>query len=252
MGQAWDPEIYARHARFVPELGAPVVELLDPKPGERILDLGCGDGVLTKRLLELGCDVLGVDASPSMVAAARSRGVPALQMDGHTLAFEKEFDAVFSNAALHWMTRPGEVIAGVWRALKPGGRFVGEFGGHGNVGTVVAALRAELAARGLSFDDLNPWYFPTAEEYKARLDAAGFTVRVAVLIPRPTPLETDLQGWLVTFGRRFLDAIAPDERERFCRAVEERCRPVLQQPDGRWVVDYVRLRFAAEKNIGAH
>lgn len=247
MGQAWDPQAYARHARFVPELGAPVLALLDPKPGERILDLGCGDGVLTRRLLDMGCDVLGVDASPSMVAAAQSRGVPAVLMDGHTLAFDQEFDAVFSNAALHWMNRPDQVIAGVWRALKPGGRFVGEFGGHGNVETVVAALRAELAERGLSFEDLNPWYFPTAEEYRARLEGAGFKVRVAELIPRPTPLETDLAGWLITFGQRFLDAIAPAERDAFCRAVAERCQPVLQQPDGRWVVDYVRLRFAAEK-----
>jgi len=127
VGQAWGPASYERHAHFVPELGEPVVELLAPKPGERVLDLGCGDGALTARLKERGCDVLGVDASPEMVAAARRRGVPAVEMDGHALAFHEEFDAVFSNAALHWMTRPGDVIAGVWRALKPGGRWVVDY-----------------------------------------------------------------------------------------------------------------------------
>ncbi|HLT59433.1 MAG TPA: methyltransferase domain-containing protein [Limnochordales bacterium] len=251
MGQAWDPAGYARHAAFVPQLGAGVVELLAPRPGERILDLGCGDGALTVRLMALGCDVVGVDASPAMVAAARQRGVPAMEMDGHSLSFVEEFDAVFSNAALHWMTRPDAVIAGVWRALKPGGRFVGELGGHGNVGSVIAALKPELAARGLSFEALNPWYFPTAEEYRARLEAAGFKVRVVQLIPRPTPLPTDLRGWLHTFAQRFLEAVPPEERDAFLRAVEERCRPVLQGADGRWQLDYVRLRFAAEKPKGA-
>lgn len=247
MGQAWDPADYARHAHFVPQLGVPVVELLAPRPGERILDLGCGDGALTARLMDMGCDVVGVDASPAMVAAARERGVRALEMDGHALTFYEEFDAVFSNAALHWMKRPDEVIAGVWRALKPGGRFVGEMGGHGNVGAVVAALKGELAARGLDFDALNPWYFPSPEEYRTRLEQAGFTVKRAQLIPRPTPLPTDLTGWLSTFAQRFLEAVAPAERDAFCRAVAERCRPALQDGDGRWTVDYVRLRFAAVK-----
>lgn len=247
MGQTWDPAVYEQHAPFVPRLGVPVVELLAPRPGERILDLGCGDGMLTALLVEMGCDVLGVDASPEMVEAARSRGVPARVMDGHALTFQEEFDAVFSNAALHWMTKPDEVIAGVWRALKPGGRFVGEMGGHGNVQTIAAALRAELAARGLSFDALNPWYFPTDAEYRQRLEAAGFVVHTAMLIPRPTPLPTGLTGWLETFAQRFLEAVPRAEREAFCRAVEDRCRPVLQDSEGRWTADYVRLRFSAEK-----
>ncbi len=131
--QTWDPERYARNARFVSDLGMPVVHLLAPRPGERILDLGCGDGVLAAKLTAMGCEVVGVDASEMQVAAARKLGVDARVMAGEALPFREEFDAVFSNAALHWMLRPDEVIAGVWRALRRGGRFVAEMGGHGSV-----------------------------------------------------------------------------------------------------------------------
>src|SRR5881296_2393864 len=138
--QTWDPERYARHARFVSELGAPVVELLAPQPGERILDLGCGDGALTAKLAALGCAVVGVDASAPQVDAAKTLGVDARVLDGEHLAFEGEFDAVFSNAALHWMKRADVVIAGVWRALRPGGRFVAECGGRGCIATIETAM----------------------------------------------------------------------------------------------------------------
>ena len=149
-GQHWEAQRYARNARFVADLGQPVVELLAPQPGERILDLGCGDGALTRKLVELGCSVVGVDAGPDMIRAARELGLDAHVVDGHELAFEREFDAVFSNAALHWMKRdPQEVIAGVARALRPGGRFVGEMGGHGNVAAIVTALLAVLERRGI-------------------------------------------------------------------------------------------------------
>ena len=135
--QTWNPDQYARNAGFVPALGLPVVELLDPQPGERILDLGCGDGVLTEKLASLGCQVVGVDSSAAQVAAAQARGLDARVVDAHELPFEAEFDAVFSNAALHWMRQPEAVIAGVWRALEPGGRFVGELGGAGNIAPVL-------------------------------------------------------------------------------------------------------------------
>ncbi|MGH7789991.1 MAG: class I SAM-dependent methyltransferase, partial [Candidatus Binatia bacterium] len=148
MAQSWDPERYARNARFVAELGAPVVELLAPRAGERVLDLGCGDGALTERLVALGCAVVGVDASPEQIAAARARGLDAHVVPGEGLAFAAEFDAVFSNAALHWMKNADVVIDGVWRALRPGGRFVGECGGAGCVAQIVAALAAALARRG--------------------------------------------------------------------------------------------------------
>src|SRR2546425_9581809 len=147
--QRWDPEGYARHARFVADLGMPVVELLAPRAGERILDLGCGDGALTERLVAMGCRVVGVDGSAEQVAAAQARGLDAQVMDGEHLAFAAEFDAVFSNAAMHWMKRADDVIVGVWRALVPGGRFVAELGGHGCVATVEAAPVVALAPRGL-------------------------------------------------------------------------------------------------------
>lgn len=247
MSQAWNPQAYAHNARYVSDYGSPVLELLDPRPGERILDLGCGDGVLTRQLAERGCEVVGVDTSPDMIEAARGLGLDARVMDGHALEFEAEFDAVFSNAALHWMKRPGEVLAGVARALKPGGRFVGEFGGDGNIGAIVSGLKGALAEREIDFESLNPWYYPTVDEYRARLEAAGFRVLQCTLFPRPTPLPTDLAGWLAVFARVFVEALPAPEREAFVVDVVERCRPALYDPAKGWWVDYVRLRFAAVK-----
>jgi len=245
--QSWDPDAYARNARFVSDLGAPVLELLAPRPGERILDLGCGDGALTRKLADSGCDVVGVDASAPQVLAARRLGLDARVADGERLAFEAEFDAVFSNAAIHWMKRAGDAIAGVWRALKPGGRFVAEFGGHGCVATIERALIDALARRGIDGDALNPWYFPTVEDYSARLARRGFAVRYIALIPRPTPLPTAIDGWLETFAQSFIAPLAENDRAAFIGEVREALRPHLCDGDGRWFADYVRLRFAADK-----
>ncbi|WP_207461925.1 class I SAM-dependent methyltransferase [Azospirillum sp. SYSU D00513] len=246
-GQRWEAAGYRHHAGFVPELGMPVLELLAPKPGERILDLGCGDGTLTERLAASGAAVTGADSSPDLLAAARARGLDVRLMDGHALSFDAEFDAVFSNAALHWMKDPDTVIAGVARALKPGGRFVGEFGGAGNVGRIVAALKDALARRGLDGAAANPWYFPTAEEYRGRLEAAGFTVATIHLIPRPTPLPTDMAGWLGTFAQSFLNPVREAERAALLAELLDRLAPELRDAGGRWTDDYVRLRFAAVK-----
>jgi SAM-dependent methyltransferase len=245
--QTWDPQTYARNARFVSDLAGPVLELLAPQPGERILDLGCGDGVLSAKLAAMGCRVVGVDASAPQVAAARELGVDARLADGEQLDFRPKFDAVFSNAALHWMRRPDAVIAGVRRALVPGGRFVGEMGGHGCVATLKAALVAALNRRGIDGEAQSPWYFPTAEDYSARLRNAGFTVAYAALIPRPTPLPGDVTGWLEIFTQSFTAVLEPADRPGFIDEVREALRPQLCDAQEKWTADYVRLRFRAMK-----
>lgn len=243
--QHWNPDQYGKNARFVSDLGMPVVALLSPRPGERILDLGCGDGALSLKLLNHGCKVVGVDSSAEMIRAARSLGLDAQVADGQSLPFDNEFDAVFSNAALHWMKAPEQVIAGVWRALKSGGRFVGEFGGYGNVAAIVSALGSALAARGKTLP--HPWYFPRQEEYRKLLEARGFAVRSIDLFPRPTRLPGDVSGWLETFAQTYTSALPAVERHDFIAEVVEALRNVLRDANGDWTADYVRLRFSAAK-----
>ena len=245
--QTWDPERYARNARFVSDLGKPVVHLLAPRRGERILDLGCGDGVLAAELASVGCEVIGVDASEMQVAAARKAGVDARVLAGEALQFRDEFDAVFSNAALHWMLRPDEVIAGVWRALRRGGRFVAEMGGHGNVETIKAALVDALKRRGIDGESLVLWFFPTIEDYSARLRKAGFVISYISLFLRPTRLPGDITSWLETFAENVLRELPPGERAAFLEEVREALRSKLCDTSGNWTADYVRLRFAAQK-----
>ncbi len=243
--QTWSAETYAKNARFVADLAGPVFELLAPRQGERILDLGCGDGALTQRLVSAGARVVGADSSAELVAAARALGLEAVVVDGHALPFSGQFDAVFSNAALHWMRRPAEVIAGVRRALAPGGRFVGEMGGHGNIASVHTALIATLDRRGLDGAAHSPWYFPSPAAYRALLEAAGFVVERIELVTRPTVLPTDMRGWLATFGDAFLMALPQPGR---APALDEAIRLLahtLRDETGAWALDYVRLRFAA-------
>jgi SAM-dependent methyltransferase len=239
----WAPDAYLHHAGFVPALGTGVVDLLDPKPGERILDLGCGEGTLTETIRARGTLVVGVDSSPAQIAAARTRGLDARVADGESLGFDKEFDAVFSNAAMHWMRRPDAVIDGVRRALRPGGRFVAEFGGHGCVGAIQVAIRAVLDRRGVSAE--SPWYFPTDDEYAMKLEAHGFAIDAMALFPRPTPLPTGIEGWLDTFAGPFLSGLPSDARQQAVGDVAALLRPVLCDRSGAWTADYVRLRFKA-------
>jgi SAM-dependent methyltransferase len=231
----------------VSDLGAGVVELLAPRPGERILDLGCGDGVLTETLVAAGCEVVGVDASSEQVAAARRRGLDARVANGEDLPFAAEFDAVFSNAALHWMRDADAVLASVHRALRPGGRFVAEMGGAGNVAAIRAALAEALDRRGLDGQAADLLFLPTAEEYRARLEAHGFQVGTITLFARPTPLPGTLSAWLETFAQSFLRAVPPEKRPALVDEVTDVLRPRLYDPGRGWIADYVRLRFAAER-----
>ncbi|MFQ5783581.1 MAG: class I SAM-dependent methyltransferase [Alphaproteobacteria bacterium] len=243
--QAWRAGRYAKNARFVSEFGAPLIDLLAPRPGERVLDLGCGDGVLGLEIAARGACVVGVDAAPDMVAAARERGIDARVMDGEALDFDTEFDAVFSNAALHWMRRPEAVIAGVRRALKPGGRFVAEFGGEGNIARVIKPLVAALAARDIDARRYWPWYFPGVDAYRDKLNAAGFEIADISLFPRPTPIPGALGDWLDTFAESFLAAVPAAGRATLKADVTAALRPELCDADGRWTLDYVRLRVVA-------
>ncbi len=244
--QTWDPLTYERSARFVSDLGANALALLDARAGERILDLGCGDGALMQTLANTGAAVVGVDTAPAFVEAARARGLDVRLESGEALSFEGEFDAVFSNAALHWMRATGAVVTGVHRALVPGGRFVGEFGGHGNVGAIRTALAAVLAGYGIDAHTVSPWYFPTADAYRLGLQAAGFTVDAIELHARPTLLPGDLNDWLFVFAQSFVAPLAAGERAAVFAATTELLRPVLFDGE-RWTADYVRLRFAAHR-----
>jgi SAM-dependent methyltransferase len=240
--QDWSAAGYARHAAFVPALGADVLAWLDPRPGERVLDLGCGDGVLTARLVAAGADVTGLDPAPDLVAAARARGLTVILGDAHDPIPGGPYDAVFSNAALHWMRDPALVLARVRAALRPGGRFVAEQGGHGNVAAVVTALNAARDAAGLA--PVLPWDFPSPTLARARLEAAGFAVERIALVPRPTPLPTGIAGWIETFGGPFAVGLDPAARaDLFARAAG--LLGALHDPAEGWVADYVRLRFAA-------
>jgi len=245
--QDWKAERYEKHAHFVPALGQAVLDLLAPKAGERILDLGCGDGVLTMKIAESGASVYGVDGSADMIAAATARGLQARVMNGMNLQFDHQFDAVFSNAALHWMKAdPDAVIRGVAQALKPRGRFVAEMGGHGCVAAITLALVVAMERRGIADAATHiPWYFPTVDDYRGRLQRAGFTVDYIALIPRPTPLPTDMAGWIETFGDSLLRLLPAEARAVAANDAIELLRPILCDEQGRWTADYMRLRFAA-------
>ena len=244
-GQKWNTANYAATGRFVADLAGGVVELLAPQAGEAILDLGCGDGALTERIAATGAVMTGADASPAMAAAARSRGIDVREVSGDALAFNAEFDAVFSNAALHWMPDAEAVIAGVHRALKPGGRFVAEMGGMGNIAAIRVALQAVLAQFGIDAEAVAASFYPSPAHYRRLLEAAGFEVRSIELIPRPTPLAAGMVGWLNTFRNGVLDLLAAEDRAEAVAETVALLKPVLCDADGNWTADYVRLRFAA-------
>lgn len=246
----WDAATYDASFSYIPALGTAALDLLDPQPGERILDLGCGSGDLTAAIAERGAEVIGVDSSPEMIARARER-FPHLDLqlaDGHALELDKPVDAVFSNAALHWMTDPDAVLAGVRTVLRDGGRFVAEMGAAGNVAQLVASLQAAAFRLDLALDLTLPWYFPTPAEQASRLEQVGFTVRLMQYIDRPTPLLDCRDGaadWWRMFGPSVLEQVPADRVDELLAMVNEVARPQLVDESGAWIADYVRLRFVA-------
>lgn len=233
----WDAADYAKVGAFVAELGGAALDLLDPQPGERILDVGCGEGTLTVKVRERGATVLGIDNSPEMIEAARAKGVDALLLPAEDMQFFSEFDAAFSNATLHWVLQKEQAARAIFRALKPAGRFAGEMGGERNLEKLREALDEELIIRGyLPPADASNWY-PSPEEFAAIYEAAGFHEIDARLIERPTAIEHGVAAWVSAFRKGWLDraGVPENERAEIGGAVADRV--------GSNIADYVRLRF---------
>jgi trans-aconitate methyltransferase len=252
IGDSWNSGLYDESFNIITRLGAGVLDLLAPQPGERIIDLGCGTGELTAQIAAAGAAVIGLDASEAMIVRARERH-PKIRFEvarGQDFVVETPGDAVFSSAALHWMSPPEDVATSVFRALEPGGRFVAEMGGYGNIVTIIAAIKQALEEEGIPWERVrNPWYFPSIGEYASLLEQTGFEVAQMHLFDRPTPLDDCPNGiadWVRMFGGDFLAAVPPERQATFQNRVSELTRPTLFR-DGRWLGDYRRLRFRAIK-----
>ena len=250
--ERWNPELYQASHSFVWKFGRDLLSQLAPQPGERILDAGCGTGQLTGEIARSGARVVGIDSAASMIEQAR-QNFPELrfeQLSVTAMPYREEFDAVFSNATLHWVRDAEGAANCISRALKPGGRFIAELGGRGNTDGLLEAVFPSLESLGVSDPQgLNPWYYPGIGEYATVLERVGLEVTLAALFDRPTPLEGGddaLANWLAMFGTCFTDALAPELRGPFVRRVEERAAHRLR-PDGVWTVDYRRLRVRAVK-----
>jgi trans-aconitate methyltransferase len=243
--QQWNPTLYEQNHAFVWQMGQSLLHLLNPQADERILDLGCGTGQLTAEIAATGAWALGLDASAEMIDQAKAN-YPALSFgvaDARDFQLEDPVDAVFSNAVLHWVLEPNAVIASIGQALKPGGRFVAEFGGRGNVEAIQTALAEALDEIGYSFQ--SPWYFPSLSDYTTRLEEQGFEVLYAALFDRPTPLigKMGLANWLQMFAKPVLASLSEPEQQQVIESVEARLQPLYQ--DDRWLADYRRIRVMA-------
>jgi trans-aconitate methyltransferase len=239
----WNVDLYQNKHSYVWEYGAKILEILAPQPGERILDLGCGTGQLTAQIATTGASVVGLDSAKTAIAQARNN-YPTIEFqlaDGIDFSCDVPFDAVFSNAALHWIKPPEAVINCIWEVLKPGGRLVAEFGGKGNIRQITKALNLAL-----SEPDYNPWYFPSIAEYSTLLEARGFAVTHARLFARPTQLEGEagLANWLEMFSG---DRLAcQTSKTEIIKQIESQLRSQLYR-DGHWFADYKRIQIVAIK-----
>ena len=246
MSKGWDAGLYESDHAFVWKYGAELLPLLNPKAGERILDLGSGTGQLTAEIASAGAETLGIDASAEMIGQAR-QNYPKLKFqlaDARTFTVNEPFDAVFSNAALHWVLEARAAVQRIYAALKPGGRFVAEFGGKGNIVRINAAVQAVGTA-----DPLANFYFPNISEYSSILESEGFEVGFATLFDRPTELEDPVRGmeqWLLMFQQKALAAIPKEKWPEAFRQIEAKLQGDLFY-DGKWHVDYRRIRIAAKR-----
>ncbi|WP_274364088.1 class I SAM-dependent methyltransferase [Paenibacillus thermotolerans] len=248
----WQTDLYDKKLDYVSELGKGVVELLNPKIGEKILDLGCGTGDLANEISKTGATVVGMDLSTQMINSAKEK-YPEINFfvgDAESFKLDEQIDAVFSNAALHWMKKPERVIKCIWDALKTGGRFVAEFGGQGNVENVIRATSQVLGKEyGIDASTLNPWYFPSIAQYSTLLEQQGFRVTYAVHFERPTKMPNGEEGlhlWLTGFADDFFKGFSAEEKNNVIHKIEEETRSELFK-DGAWYIDYKRLRIMAIK-----
>jgi trans-aconitate 2-methyltransferase len=250
----WNATLYENKHSFVWQYGTDLIDLLSPRTGEKILDLGCGTGQLTDIIAATGAEVVGIDRSPAMIAKAKENypDIQFLVADGANFSFPEPFDAIFSNAALHWIKPPEAAIACIWQALKADGRFIAEFGGKGNVEQIIAAIDLALNKSGCQLQsELNPWYFPSIGEYATLLEQQGFEVTHANLLARPTKLaggEMGLRNWLEMFASSLLSIVSPSTQIDIMTEIEEQLRSILYR-DGSWVADYKRIRVVATKKI---
>ncbi len=242
----WSNKIYTQHAGYVSELGSNILSILAPKKDEAILDIGCGEGTLGEKIMDQGAHVVGIDTSPNLLKQAKHKGIETYLMNGEAITFDNQFDAVFSNAALHWMKDADSVCRGVYKSLKKNGRFIAEMGGSENVATICHALQEILPQHGIDFSHRNPWYFPTPDQYKKHLENAGFNVQMLHWFRRETLLPTGIKGWLATFASVFLDDLSSEQKNEIYDQIERIAKPSLFH-EGTWMADYTRLQFSCIK-----
>jgi trans-aconitate 2-methyltransferase len=248
----WEADRYDESMSFVSRYGEDIVKWLNPRKGETIVDFGCGTGDLASEIARSGAEVLGVDISPEMVDRARRKypHLSFLQANGMDWKAERSYDAVFSNAALHWMKDPEAAIGSMISGLKPGGRLIAELGGHRNVATIIEATRQSLRAHGREDAFVMPWYFPTVGEYSSLLEKAGLEVQSALLFDRPTVLqegEDGMKGWLRMFGSAMFPSAGEQEAAPWIEEVASRLKQTQLYDAGSWTADYRRLRITADK-----
>ncbi len=242
----WNPNTYNKHTAFVSQLALPVVDLLAPKKGEFILDAGCGEGTLAVEIERRSAKVIGVDTSTEMIEQCQAKGIEAYVGSVTELPYEEVFDAVFSNAMLHWVKDARTAVQNIAKALKCGGRFVCEFGGEGNVYHVISAMQKVLEAHPEFGTFENPWYFPSVETYTALLESEGFSVKQIELIPRPTPMD-DIAHWLELFANSITTHFSKAQFETFKQECKDILRETNYSEEKGWMVDYVRIRVKAVK-----